>query len=123
MIPTRITVHYKARAAMFRSLLLLLIFGVVFPVATASESFADTVVRYRLVDWKRKHLHDTAQADKIADVLKKLGCEVEKADHNGHIDIKYRCPQWRQISLETADEATRWQRWFKEYRFQTDVKQ
>jgi len=108
---------------MFRPFLLLLVFGLAFPLVTAGEAMADTVVRYRLADWKRKHLHDTAKADKIADVLKKLGCEVEKADHNGHIDVKYRCPQWRQISVESADEAARWQRWFKEYYFQTDVKQ
>ncbi len=123
MIPASFAIYYKARADMFRPLLLLLVFGIAFPLATASETLADTVVRYRLTDWKRKHLHDSAKAEKITDVLKKLGCEVEKADHNGHIDVKYRCPQWRQISLESAEEATRWQRWFKEYQFQTDVKQ
>ncbi len=107
---------------MLRSVLLLLAIGLAFPLISIGTVSADEIVRYRLEDWKRKHLHDVAKAEKIADSLKKLGCEVEKADHNGHIDVKYRCPQWRQITLDSHEEAVRWQRWFKEYSFQTEHK-
>ncbi len=107
---------------MFRTLLLMFAIGVVSPMIFATDAAADEIVRYRLESWKRKHLHDSAKADKIADTLKKLGCDVEKADHNGHIDVKYRCPQWRQISLDSHEEAGRWVRWFKTYHFQTEHK-
>ncbi len=87
--------------------------------ATAS---AEEIVRYRLPDWKQQHLHDSAKATKIAETLKKLGCEVNKSDHNGHIDVKYRCPEWRQLKLDTHDEAHKWESWLKEFKFQTEHK-
>jgi hypothetical protein len=100
---------------------ILLSFLAILLFSTVSASAAE-IVRYRLPDWKAKHLHDAAKADKIADTLKKLGCEVTKADHNGHIDVKYRCPEWRQLSLDSHEEATKWEAWFKEFRFQTEHK-
>ena len=100
---------------MLSSLLLVVAVG-------ASGVCAEEVVRYRLPDWKAKHLHDAAKAEKISEMLKKLGCEVQKADHNGHIDVKYRCPKWRQLDLETHDEAHKWETWFKEFQFQTEHK-
>jgi hypothetical protein len=107
---------------MFRAVLMLLAFALASPLVATSTASADEIVRYRLETWKAKHLHDAAKADRIAETLQKLGCEVQKADHNGHIDVKYRCPQWRQITLNNHDEVVRWQRWFKEYNFQTEHK-
>ena len=60
---------------------------------------ADEIIRYQLTDWKAKHIHDNKKADVIAGTLKKLGCELKKEQHNGHIDVKYRCPKWRQLEL------------------------
>lgn len=97
------------------------VFAFLFITGLASVS-ADEIVRYRLPDWKRKHLHDAAKATKITETLKKLGCEVKKADHNGHIDVTYRCPQWKQLDLKSHDEAHKWEAWFKEFHFQTEHK-
>lgn len=106
---------------MIRPVLMLLAFAVASCVMAApQQAGAEEIVRYQLTDWKRKHIHDLAKAEKIADSLKKLGCEVEKAEHNGHIDIRYRCPQWRQIKPKTHDEAARWEKWFKEFGFQVE---
>ena len=107
---------------MFRPFLFLLALAVASPMVATGTATAEEVVRYRLETWKRKHLHDVDKAERIIDTLKKLGCEVEQFDHNGHIDVKYRCPQWRQINPETRDEAVRWERWFKAYSFQTELK-
>lgn len=105
---------------MFRAVLFLLILSPLLASVAVAETSASEVVRYRLENWKRKHIHDTAKAEQLADVFKKLGCEVEKADHNGHIDIKYRCPQWRQITIDSSEEAVRWEKWLKQNLFQTE---
>ena len=88
-------------------------------VSVAVAVGADEVVQYRCVDWKSKHLHDMEKATKIVETLEALGCELEKSDHNGHIDVKYRCEEWRQIEPDTHAEAHKWEEWLKEYEFET----
>ena len=83
---------------------------------------ADEIVRYQLKDWRAKHIHDTKKADTIAKTLKSLGCEVKKEQHNGHIDLKYRCVKWHQMKLDTHKEAHKWESWLKEYYFKTEHK-
>ncbi len=83
---------------------------------------ADEIVRYQLSNWKVKHIHDSKKADVIAVTLKKLGCDLKKEHHNGHIDIKYRCPKWRQLDLDSHSEAHKWEKWLKEYHFKTEHK-
>ncbi|MEM1224139.1 MAG: hypothetical protein AAGJ40_00490 [Planctomycetota bacterium] len=80
---------------------------------------AKEAVRYRCVEWKAKHIHDTKKADKIAETLKKLKCEVERHAHNGHEDLKYRCKEWKTLELKTHDEAHQWETWLKQYGFET----
>ena len=69
----------------------------------------DEIVRYHLKDWKAKHIHDIKKSDTIAKTLKKLKCEVKKEQHNGHIDLKYRCPKWQALKLQSHDEAHKWE--------------
>ena len=82
----------------------------------------DEVVRYQLKNWKAKHIHDEKKAESIVTTLKKLGCEVKKNQHNGHIDVTYRCPKWRQLDLQTHEAAHKWESWLKEFEFQTEHK-
>ena len=98
---------------------LLLTFVIALSVSSVS---AEEIVRYRLPEWKRKHLNDASKATKISDTLTKLGCEVQKAAHNGHIDVKYRCPEWKQLDLDSHEEAHKWEAWLKEFNFQTEHK-
>ena len=83
---------------------------------------ADEVVRYRLKDWKAKHIHNTKNAETIAGTLKKLGCEVKRSGHEGHVDVRYRCPKWRQLDLDSHAQAHKWEKWLKEYQFETEHK-
>ncbi len=99
-----------------------IIFALLLAMMGASSALAAETVRYRLPEWKKKHIHDSAKAEKISKTLEKLGCEVEKAQHNGHIDLKYRCPEWKQLDLETHDEAHKWESWLKEFKFETEHK-
>lgn len=99
--------------------LLLLISATTVAGSTSSAQAAE-IVRYKLADWKAKHIHDAKKADTISDTLKKLGCETARAEHNGHIDVRYRCPQWRQLDLKTHEEASKWEKWLKDYHFETE---
>ena len=98
-----------------------LIFAVAMMAIPALAS-ADEIVRYQLKDWKAKHIHDDKKADTIHQTLKKLGCETKKAEHNGHIDVRYRCPEWGQLELDSHEEAHKWEKWLKEYGFKTEHK-
>ncbi len=82
----------------------------------------DEIVRYQLTEWKAKHIHDSKKADTISKTLKKLGCELEKEQHNGHIDVKYRCVKWHEMKLDTHEEASKWEKWLKDYDFKTEHK-
>ena len=90
--------------------------------ATPTTANADEIVRYQLVDWKAKHIHDAKKAETIAATLKKLGCELQKGQHNGHIDVKYRCPKWRELKLDSHEDAHKWEKWLKEFEFKTEHK-
>ena len=81
-------------------------------VASAAE-----IVHYELKEWKSKHLHDVEKAKVIIKTLKDLGCEVEEADHDGHKDVKYRCPKRRKMPVKSHEEALKWEKWLKEYGF------
>ncbi|MEL6109456.1 MAG: hypothetical protein AAFU85_25895, partial [Planctomycetota bacterium] len=84
-------------------------------VALSTLSLAGEVVHFQLKDWKAKHIHDTEKAEKISTTLKKLGCEVKQEKHNGHFDVKYRCPKQRKLPVKSHEEAMKWEKWFKEY--------
>lgn len=88
----------------------------------SADVSADEIVRYRAEKWQAKHIHDAKKAKTIAATLTKLGCEVKQEQHNGHLDVKYRCPKWKQMELESHEKAHQWEKWFKEYGFQTEHK-
>ena len=70
-------------------------------------------VAYQLADW---HEMEFANADKAAQHLKavkELGCEAKQVSHDGHIDIVYRCPEWKRISIENHKLAEQWSGWLK----------
>ncbi len=87
-----------------------------FTLDSASAN-AGEVVHYQCKEWQAKHIHDVKKAEKIYATLKKLGCEVTKADHNGHVDVKYRCEKQRDMPVESHKIAMDWEKWFKEYGF------
>ncbi len=91
-------------------------------ISAPATANADEIVRYQLKDWKAKHIHDVKKADAIATTLKKLGCELQKHQHNGHIDVKYRCPKWRELKLNSHEDAHKWEMWLKEFQFRTEHK-
>ncbi len=94
----------------------LLVFFIAFSPAWC---LGEELVKYQLPTWKSKHIHDEKKAETIVKTLVKLGCEVKKNQHSGHVDVSYRCPKWRQLRLDSHAEAHQWEKWLKEFRFQT----
>jgi hypothetical protein len=88
-------------------------------VVSANDAGAAEIVKYRAEKWQAKHIHDDKKAKTISATLTDLGCEVKQNAHNGHIDVKYRCPKWKQMELKTHEEAHKWEKWLKEYGFET----
>ena len=85
-----------------------------------AAAWSAEIVKYRCVEWKAKHIHDSEKADKISETLTSLGCELERHAHDGHEDVKYRCIEWRQLELESHEEAHQWEDWLKEFQFETE---
>jgi len=92
-------------------------------LAVQSTSAADKeAVAYRLAEWKTIEFKDPNRAKVHFSTIKKLGCEVKQADHNGHVDVSYRCPKWRQIELSDHAAAHKWEDWLKASGFETQHK-
>lgn len=90
------------------------------PVETElSAAAAKELVRYRLVDWRVVHTGKVAEAKKLAATLTKLKCEVKEANHGNHIDVRYRCKEWKELQLPTHAAAHQWETWLKKYGFET----
>ncbi len=84
--------------------------------ASAEEQY---VVEYRLTKWKTLHFDETKKAETHLATVKKLGCEVKAGDHGGHIDVSYRCPEWRSLAVETDAGAHKWEKWLRASGFET----
>lgn len=84
---------------------------------SSAQAAAAEVVHYQCKEWKAKHIHDTKKADIITKSLKDLGCEVKREQHNGHIDVKYRCVKQKDMPVKSHEDAVKWEKWFKEFGF------
>lgn len=89
------------------------------PLETQLPAATKEVVRYRLVDWRVVHTGKVEEAKKLAAMLIKLKCEVKQADHGNHVDIRYRCKDWKELQLPTHTAAHQWETWLKKYGFET----
>lgn len=87
--------------------------------ATASQEANQEIVQYRLTKWKSVHTGDEKAAQKMLNTLKQIKCEVKTQQHGDHIDIIYRCPAWKKLSLKDHKTAHYWEGWLKKYGFET----
>ncbi len=81
------------------------------PIPTSQVRSAPGKIGYRLKDWKTMHANSADEARITIATLKKLGCEVQSDDHGNHIDVKYRCPEWRSMKLATDQLVNQWTTW------------
>lgn len=93
----------------------------VFSASASAQSTATTqatpvkakakIVGFRATEWKTIHSNSDDQASQVVATLNKLGCEVKTEDHGNHVDIRYRCPDWRSMKLDTDTLVNQWNMW------------
>ncbi|MDP6442611.1 MAG: hypothetical protein QGG36_08800 [Pirellulaceae bacterium] len=86
---------------------------------TPAEAANKEVVSFRLASWKAVHFKDEKEAKANHDFLKRLGCDVKQHEHDDHVDVQYRCPKWRNVTLKTHSSAHKMEAWLKKYGFET----
>lgn len=79
----------------------------------AGHSHGTETVAFALANWKTMHFEDAGKATQHADMIKKLGCEIKQDSHAGHIDLTFRCPQWRTMEVADHKLADQWIGWLK----------
>lgn len=89
------------------------------PVSSSTPATAKVYVAFRMEKWSSKHVHDAAQANTHAETLRKLGCEVSTATHNGHTDVNCRTVFWKSLSLDSHEQAHQWISWLQQAGFET----
>lgn len=76
-------------------------------------------VEFRLMDWKALHFDQASQAKAYYETFKGIGCECKQENHGDHIDVAFRCPKWRSLSLKSHSEAHKWEAFLKKAGFET----
>jgi hypothetical protein len=68
-------------------------------------------VGFRLTDWKTIHSHSSEDAQQQIATLMKIGCEVKSENHGNHIDVRYRCVNWKALKLTSDQLVNQWTTW------------
>ncbi len=80
---------------------------------------AKVYIAFRMEKWNSRHIHDAPKAQKHAETLKQLGCEVKTASHDGHTDVSCRTIFWKSLALDSHDQAHQWEKWLQDSGFET----
>jgi hypothetical protein len=88
-------------------------------LVTAPGEKPREIVKFKLVAWKTLHAHQPQQLSQYLSLYRALGCEIEELEHDGHTDLKVRCPEWREMELPTHDAAHKWQEFLIKAGFET----
>lgn len=65
------------------------------------------------------HVENEADTQRTIEILKKLGCETKVDQHNGHTDVSFRSPEWKEVTLDSHENADQWEQWLTRNGFQT----
>ena len=76
-------------------------------------------VQYHCKEWKAVHPKTADQTKMFVEMFKMLGCEVTTAKHNGHEDVRYRCPATQSLGVTTHELAHAWMGQLKQLGFVT----
>ena len=92
------------------------------PMCRSTQAADREVVGFRLANWMTAHFDDAALATANFKALRDIGCEAQQHQHGDHVDVRYRCVQWRSIALDSHAEAHQWESWLKANGFETSHK-
>ena len=79
------------------------------------------IIGFRATTWKTVHSSSNDQAEQVVATLKKLGCEVKTSNHGDHVDVSYRCENWRSMHPETETLLHQWSTWCQDQGMETVV--
>lgn len=91
------------------------------PEEVTNQPLSPYRVAYYLPVWKTLHLHDAAKAKEQLTNLKKLGCVTQQRAHAGHLDVSFRCNEWKSLAFEDQALAEGWVRWLDANGFDTSL--
>ncbi|MCP4477276.1 MAG: hypothetical protein GY818_04205 [Planctomycetaceae bacterium] len=74
---------------------------------------------YRVEAWKTLHSSTAEEAEQSIATLEKIGCEVKSQKHGSHIDVLYRCVDWRSMKLSSSQLVDQWSRWCRDRGMET----
>ena len=74
---------------------------------------------YRLEGWKTLHANTSEEAEQSMATLEKIGCEVQTQNHGNHIDVIYRCVDWRSMKLSSSNLVGQWSQWCRDRGMET----
>ncbi len=78
-------------------------------------------IGFRAAVWRTLHIHDVTEAHTTLEVLKKIGCDVAQNQHNGHLDVRFLCKQWKSLPVPSDMELAKWQSWLTDKGLETVV--
>jgi len=91
------------------------------PPQTQQVALSAKLVGYRATDWNTVHTYSKAEAEQTLATLKRIGCEVETNNHGDHVDIKFRCEEWRSMKVKTHTLQSQWSNWCEKQGMETVV--
>lgn len=71
------------------------------------------VVLVRTAVWVSRHLDSQQEAADLVVLAKALRCDVQQGGHSGHIDVRFRCPEWTAVDFPSHEAATAWTKWLQ----------
>lgn len=89
--------------------------------ANANQQTLVKKVGFRLANWRTIHGDGTKATQDTVETLQKIGCEVRQSNHGGHVDISFRCPSWKTVSVQSNDQSQQWHQWLVNNEFETVV--
>ena len=84
-------------------------------------SLGAKIVGYRATEWKTIHTSSKAEAEQTLRTLKRIGCEVGTNNHGDHVDITFRCEEWRSMKVKTYSLQSQWSNWCENQGMETVV--
>ncbi len=81
------------------------------PVSATSVSTSTKKIGFRVSEWKTIHSHDASATQADMEMLNRIGCETKTASHGDHVDLRYRCSNWKTLELPTDDLLNQWTDW------------
>lgn len=78
-------------------------------------------VGFRMANWRTIHGDGTKATTDLVTTLQKIGCEVKQGSHGGHVDISFRCPSWKTVSVQNDEQSNQWHQWLVNNEFETVV--